>query len=64
MKSFFFNYHFRRQVMAKIRNSVKVLKGLAIASSNNNDYNTVRCTECLAIGMAKTKHAFMRVDFC
>lgn len=50
--------------MAKIRNSVKVLKGLAIASSNNNDYNTVRRTECLAIGMAKTKHAFMRVDFC
>lgn len=50
--------------MAKIRNSVKVLKDLAIASSNNNDYNTVRYTDRLAIGMAKTKRAFMCVDFC
>lgn len=40
MKSFFLNYQLRRQVMTKIRNSVKVLKDLAIAASENNDYNS------------------------
>lgn len=43
--------------MTKKRNSVKVLNDLAIASGNNNDYKTARCMDCLAIGMANTKHA-------